>query len=917
MNIMNRVTWRAMWKNRTRTLVTVVGVLLSAAMFMAVCTMGISIWHFFRSHETMKNGDHFIRIHFSTQEQVSALQEEKGVTKLGISQTLGYSTFYSSDGGSETSVIAAVDEAYLQMAPVKLLRGRLPQTSSELVITENIYYYLLDMGKPCEVGDTVELTIDPALEDWDIPAGEESYTKEFQIVGVMERFYKINGENFNLSSLLTFADGQQEAAIWHTALVKTMPAQVAMDMSHSAEFGTCYYRNDDLMGLYGVTVYVNYNMIIFGLCAVVIAVILVGSVSLIYNAFSISVAERTQQFGLLSCVGATKRQIRRSVFFEGAVLCALGIPLGIACGYGGICVTLRVVGEEVNYLMQGSFSSAATLEPVFSIPAAGVAALIGIFTVLLSAWIPAKKATSIEPIRAIRQTEEYRVPKKTVRFGKLEAKLWGLPGLLSKKYYSTARSKYRNTVISLTVSVVLFLTAASFGSELNRFSEKIVNTENHDLLIHHNSRYDILQIRDMEQVERSALVKSDFNFGIALRPEQLSEEYTDVAEQSGFGEDFIARYVNLFYLEDDVLREYLVDKGIDPEPYFAKEDPAALVCDLNFTLYGTDEEGNAVRTTHIFSPLTEQTQDVQIISRDIPEEVIQWVGDEEKYLHYDERTTDGTWLLRFIPFSMADGMIHTEGVRGIYVEVEPCIIDGMTCQRYYPYDISTMSRTGEVIFTQEVQLPEFHLGARITELPYGVSSDGRRSFNTVMLILPLSQKETESPDLAVSVSDYESFSIFVNQKELACVDHLQAEKTYRVVGILLDVFTNGFIILISLICVCNVFNTISTNIALRRKDFGVLRSVGMKLSETRRMLMFECAQYGGKALLLGLPLGLAASYGVYLITNSDEGFGFAFPWAAMLTAAVAVLAVVFLSMWYAIFVLEKDNPIEAIRRENI
>lgn len=906
-----------MWKNRTRTLVTVVGVVLSAAMFMAVCTMGISIWHFFHNHETMKNGDHFIRFHFSTQEQIEALQEEKGVTKVGISRTLGYSTFYSSTGGSETSVIAAVDEAYFQMAPVKLLRGRLPETSSEIVITENIYYYLLDVGKPCEIGDTVSLRIDPSLEEWDIPAGETSYTKEFRIVGIMERFYKINGQDFNHSSLLTFADGQQEPAIWHTALVKTLPAQVAMDMRFSTEYGTCYYQNYDLMGLYGVTVYVNYNMIIFGLCAVVIAIIMVGSVSLIYNAFSISVAERTQQFGLLSCVGATKRQIRRSVFFEGTVLCVIGIPLGIACGYGGICVTLSLVGDEVNYLMQGSFSSPATLEPVFSVVAASAAAMIGIFTVLISAWIPARKATSIEPIRAIRQTEEYRIPQKPVLFSKLETKLWGLPGLLAKKYYRTARSKYRNTVISLTVSVVLFLTAASFGSELNRFSEKIVNTENHDLLIYHNSSYDILQIRDMEQVDRSALVKSDFNFGIALKPEQLSGEYREVAEKSGFGEDFIARYVNLFYLEDIVLRQYLTENDIDPEPYFAKEDPAALVCDLSFTLYSTDEEGNAVRSNHTFSPLTEQTQDVQIISRDIPDEVIKWVENEEKYLHYDVRTTDGTWLLKFIPFSKADGMIHTDGDSGIYVEVEPCILDGVTCQRYYPYDIIEGRRTGEAIFTEAVQLPEFHLGARIKELPYGVSSDGRRSFNTVMVILPLSQNDTESPDLAVSVSDYESFSVFVNQQELACVDHLQSEKTYRVVGILLDVFTNGFIFLISLICVCNVFNTVSTNIALRRKDFGVLRSVGMKTKETRRMLMFECIQYGGKALMIGLPLGLAASYGVYLITNFDEGFGFALPWMSVLTAAVAVLTVVFLSMGYAVSVLEKDDPIEAIRRENI
>ena len=131
------------------------------------------------------------------------------------------------------------------------------------------------------------------------------------------------------------------------------------------------------------------------------------------------------------------------------------------------------------------------------------------------------------------------------------------------------------------------------------------------------------------------------------------------------------------------------------------------------------------------------------------------------------------------------------------------------------------------------------------------------------------------------------------------------------------VFATGFIVLISLISAANVFNTISTNFALRQRDFGMLRSVGMKPGELYRMAAFECMNYGLKALVWGLPLSVGACYGIFEITNLSYAGDFSLPWGTVFTGVGCIFAVVFVTMLYAISTLRRATPIEAIRTENV
>ena len=130
------------------------------------------------------------------------------------------------------------------------------------------------------------------------------------------------------------------------------------------------------------------------------------------------------------------------------------------------------------------------------------------------------------------------------------------------------------------------------------------------------------------------------------------------------------------------------------------------------------------------------------------------------------------------------------------------------------------------------------------------------------------------------------------------------------------VFSYGFIVLISLICVANVFNTISTNVALRRRDFAMLRSVGMTRSGINRMVNYECLLYGVRALLIGLPLSAALTYLMYRSATSILNSDYHVSLPAVGIAIVSVFLVVFASMMYAMRKIKKDNPVDALKEEN-
>lgn len=131
---------------------------------------------------------------------------------------------------------------------------------------------------------------------------------------------------------------------------------------------------------------------------------------------------------------------------------------------------------------------------------------------------------------------------------------------------------------------------------------------------------------------------------------------------------------------------------------------------------------------------------------------------------------------------------------------------------------------------------------------------------------------------------------------------------YRSLIFVIDVFTYVFVIMISLIAVANVFNTISTNIRLRRRELAMLRSLGMSDRDFNKMMSFECFFYGMRTLLFGIPIAGIISWLIYeglVAVERIDNFNFVFPWGSMAISVFGVIFIVFITMLYAISKIKK------------
>ncbi len=130
------------------------------------------------------------------------------------------------------------------------------------------------------------------------------------------------------------------------------------------------------------------------------------------------------------------------------------------------------------------------------------------------------------------------------------------------------------------------------------------------------------------------------------------------------------------------------------------------------------------------------------------------------------------------------------------------------------------------------------------------------------------------------------------------------------------IFLYGFIAVITLIGVTNIFNTITSNMELRQKEFAMLKSIGMTKKEFNRMINLETIFYGSKSLLYGIILGMIGTYFLYL-AFSIKNNTFLFPVAAIAISAIAVFILIFVIMKYSVGKINKQNTIDTIRKENI
>lgn len=908
MNVFNKVTLESLKKNRTRTIVTIIGIMLSAAMVCASTTFVSSMQNFVLRCEIYSSGDWHGAVYDAAYKDYEDIRDSDRVSSAAYAQVLGYAKIDSANERKPYLYVLGGDVAsgYFDTMPVHLILGTLPKDSTEIILPE----HLTSNGKVnYTLGDTVTLDVDDRTLDGkrlgqdtpvyaydsethtEVMSGERLENTEprtYTVVGIYERpaFEDYAAPGY---TALTAADPKSaEQSPIHCYFKLHKPAGVYDFMKETGYTQEYRYAYNTKVLLYsGTAPFDSFLTTFYSLAAIIIALIVFGSVSLIYNAFSISVSERTKQFGLLSSVGATKKQLRRMVLFEALAVSAVGIPLGILVGIGGIGITLLLIGDKFSSIVRADIP----MRICVSWQAVVIAAAIALITVLISAWIPSKRATRVSAVEAIRQSMDIKVSGRPVRTSKLAYKLFGLPGVLAGKHYKRNRKKYRTTVVSLFMSIVLFVSAAAFTDYMMESAEGGLASDQFDLIY-----------------------AAESDASSAMTPDALLELL--FSEQNVTG----GTYTKKQFLQGDISREYVTAMFADRFADFGMESEDAAPKELSISGYlyfVADAEFNRLLEKY-------NLKEADYYDRDKPlgialDRNIEFDRRLEKYVTLDTLQGDGC---------MIEGLYYVE-------------IDG-----YYRKDSRIDENGNKVVLYQNrdnesdiIELPYGESFAKYTlrsektieEAPFFVSRSTPVAIN---MIYPYSMLESVVPEAALNqfrnteyfltssnhTASFEKLATMLTENGLSSrqlFDYAANAETNRNVVTIIRVFAYGFIVLISLIAAANVFNTISTNISLRRREFAMLKSVGMTQKGFRRMMNYECLLYGSKALLLGLPVSCGITYLIYRAVTTAYETSFHLPWAAIGIAVLSVFLVVFATMMYSMSKVKKDNPIDALKNENL
>ena len=908
MSVFNKVTLESLEKNRTRTIVTIIGIMLSAAMICASTTLVSSMRNFVLRCAIHIDGDWYGAVYDAAYKDYEDIRDSDRVSSAAYAQVLGYAKIDSANERKPYLYVLGGDVAsgYFKTMPVHLILGTLPKDSTEIILPE----HLTSNGKVnYKLGDTVTLdvgdrTLDGRRLGQDTPvytydsetqveimSGERLENTEprtYTVVGIYERptFEDYSAPGY---TALTAADTKSaDQSLIHCYFKLHKPAGVydfMKEMGYTQEYRYAY--NTKVLLYSGTAPFDSFLTAFYSLAAIIIALIVFGSVSLIYNAFSISVSERTRQFGLLSSVGATRKQLRRMVLFEALAVSIVGIPLGILVGIGGIGITLLLIGDKFFSIVRVDIP----MRLCVSWQAVVIAAVIALVTVLISAWIPSKRATRVSAVEAIRQSMDIKVSGRPVRTSKLAYKLFGLPGVLAGKHYKRNRKKYRTTVVSLFMSIVLFVSAAAFTDYMMESAEGGLASDQFDLIY-----------------------AAESDASSAMRPDALLELL--FSEQNVTG----GTYTKKQFLQGDISREYVTAMFADRFADFGMESEDRAPKDFSISGYlyfVADAEFNRLLEKY-------NLKEADYYDRDKPlgialDRNIELDRRLEKYVTLDTLQGDGCVI---------EGLYYVE-------------IDG-----YYRKDSRIDENGNKVVLYQNrdnendiIELPYEESFAKYTlrsektieEAPFFVSRSTPVAIN---MIYPYSMLESVIPEAALNqfrnteyfltssnhTASFENLAPVLTENGLSSrqlFDYAANAETDRNVVTIIRVFAYGFIVLISLIAAANVFNTISTNISLRRREFAMLKSVGMTQKGFRRMMNYECLLYGSKALLLGLPVSCGITYLIYRAVTTAYETSFHLPWAAIGIAVLSVFLVVFATMMYSMSKVKKDNPIDALKNENL
>ncbi|MEX1308090.1 MAG: ABC transporter permease, partial [Eubacteriales bacterium] len=521
------------------------------------------------------------------------------------------------------------------------------------------------------------------------------------------------------------------------------------------------------------------------------------------------------------------------VMFEGLCIGALGIPIGILIGIPVIQGVLSLVRTNFANVLY----SDVPLTLVLSLSVLAMSIILTLITILISAYIPAKKAAKTPIMTCIRQTNEGSVSTKAIKTSQRMTRILGMEGMLALKNFKRNRRRYRSIILSLTLSMVLFVASTSFGVYLNQIAD------NSSLVV---EDYDICWVSDeMAETEMFRL-------------------YDSLKKVDGVTESHYQALTTFpCTLQMDRLPPSFEQKFGDAIGHDGKSETADVLVDVQYV-------DNKAYNMFL--------NELNLASGSF---------DEGQRMLITGFTSEG-WYVQGEPIELifGDGE-NSKKVMGTFVKDYPDLLPakpgeshGYTLMVIAPYSQKTVFDA---------------LGLPVVSSKIGMTFKSNNPTQS-------SEKMQTVMNASGITDDYQLYNVY------GILDQ------NRNLSFIISLFSTVFILMITLIAVANVFNTISTSIQLRRREFAMLRSIGMADKDFDKMMRFECAVYGARTMLWALPISIVLSLMIYFgMANGGGNVAYVFPWQSILISITGVVLIVFITMLYGVEKIKKENIIDALR----
>lgn len=842
MKLLNKLTYKNLILNKKRSIVTIIGIILSVALITAVSSMVSSFKESMINYEKTRKGDYHISFNNVPLEDLKYFDNNRSIESYYVTNGIGYAKL---DGVKNKykpyAYIIEMDKNAFKNTRLQLISGELPKNDTEIVIPR----HLKTNGRlTLEIGKTITLNVgDRVSEGYTLnqsnPFNEENSEeiinttpKTYKIVGIVERpsfeYYTAPGYTF-VTTKSNSVSGTYDIYARYTKDALKDYQKTTMNIVGDLEnpkysFGI----NEHLIELETFSFNDDTMKVIINLAIVVIIIVIFTSVFCIKNSFNISITEKIKQYGMLASIGATSKQIKKNVYYEAFLLSIIGIPLGVLSGIVASFILIKVV----NALIGNSMVIEGFLIFRVSILAIIFSIILSIITIFLSSRKAAKIASKTSPITAIRNSGSIKINPKKLKTPKLIKKLFGIGGVISYKNIKRNKKKYRTTVISIVLCVAVYVALSYFI----------------------NMAFNVVKMEFGEYT---------YNLNVYIFKDALSnyDQIENITKLEGIKDYSVIRTsmleTNLKYTNDAV----------------------------KYNSYDSNEAKNKTLT---------------VLS----------VGEKEYKKYIDKLNLDYKKVKN-------KGILINNDIINIIEDNEAKKVS------YSIFDIKIGDIINSKIMFEETE-KDFDIEiAKVTDIrPMGYENyhsdailivsdevmDTLPKRDQISIFINCDNPDTLQDEITKMLANFDNYSI-------ANID--STFKSMNNIYLIVAIFLYGFIIVIALIGVTNIFNTITTNIELRKSEFAMLKSIGMTNHEFNRMIFLESFFYCIKSLLIGLPIGIAISYVIYKVLIGEIEFNYVLPYKGIIISISVVFILIFTLMKYSVNKVKNNNIIETIRNENI